>query len=242
MIIDNHCHAGPGDGFSGPWDSDAGLGRYQRRAQEAGIDRTVLLAAFHSDYAVANAGVARIVAARPQRYYGFAFVHAARDRGRIAAMVRTAVEEYGFVGIKLHRHDARITGEVCDVARAFRLPVLYDPTGEVSVAELLAAQYPDVNFILPHLGSFADDWAAQLALIDHLVRHKNIYTDSAGVRRFDLLQQAVHRAGPHKVLFGSDGPWLHPGVELEKIRLLHLPERDERLVLGENFLRLIGQG
>jgi predicted TIM-barrel fold metal-dependent hydrolase len=37
---------------------------------------------------------------------------------------------------------------------------------------------------------FADDWRAQLALIDHLVRHPNIYTDTAGVRRFDLLQQA----------------------------------------------------
>jgi predicted TIM-barrel fold metal-dependent hydrolase len=239
MIIDCHCHAGPGDGLTGPWDSNAGLARYLRRARAAGIDRTALLAAFHSDYARANAGVARIVASQPDRFYGFAFVHAARDRGRIAAMVQTAVGQYGFIGIKLHRHDARITGEVCEAARAFGVPVLYDPVGEVAVAELLAAQYPDVNFILPHLGSFSDDWAAQLALIDHLARHANIYTDSAGVRRFDLLEQAVRRAGPHKVLFGSDGPWLHPALELEKIRLLHLPEADERLILGENFLRLI---
>ncbi|CAN7296438.1 amidohydrolase family protein [Pseudoduganella sp. LjRoot289] len=239
MIIDCHCHAGPGDGLTGPWDSNAGLGRYLRRAGAAGIDRTALLAAFHSDYARANAGVARIVASRPKQFYAFAFVHAVRDRGRIAAMVKTAVEQYGFIGIKLHRHDARITGEVCEAARVFGVPVLYDPVGEVAVAELLAAQYPDVDFILPHLGSFADDWAAQLALIDHLVRHKNIYTDSAGVRRFDLLEQAVRRAGPHKVLFGSDGPWLHPALELEKIRLLRLPEGDERLILGGNFLRLI---
>lgn len=221
-------------------DSNAGLGRYLRRARAAGIDRSALLATFHSDYAQANADVARIVASRPQQYYGYAFVHAVRDRGRIAAMVRTAVQDYGFIGIKLHRHDARISGEVCDAARLFGVPVLYDPMGEVAVAELLAAQYPDVNFILPHLGSFADDWGAQLALIDHLVRHRNIHTDSSGVRRFDLLEQAVRRAGPHKVLFGSDGPWLHPGLELEKIRLLRLPERDERLILGENFLRLTG--
>ena len=241
MVIDCHCHAGPGDGFSGPWDTDAGLGHYLRRAHQAGIVRSVLFAAFHSDYALANHAVARIVAGDPQRFHGFAFVHAAGDRGRIARMVRVAVEEYGFVGIKVHRHDARISGEVCDAARAFGLPVLYDPAGEVAVAELLARQYPDVNFILPHLGSFADDWSAQLALIDHLVRHRNIYTDSAGVRRFDLLQQAVKRAGAHKVLFGSDGPWLHPGLELEKVRLLGLPQDDEALIMGGNFLRLIGQ-
>lgn len=242
MIIDCHCHAGPGDGLTGPWDSNAALEGYVRRARAAGIDRTVLLAAFHSDYAVANAGVARLVEARPDRYIGFAFVHARRDAGRIVAMVRTAVERYGFAGIKLHRHDAPITGEVCEAARFFGLPVLYDPVGMTSVAELLAAQYPDVSFILPHLGSFADDWSAQLALIDHLVRHPNIYTDTSGVRRFDLLLQAVRRAGPHKVLFGTDGPWLHPGVELEKIRLLGLPARDEALILGGNLARLIGPG
>jgi predicted TIM-barrel fold metal-dependent hydrolase len=117
--------------------------------------------------------------------------------------------------------------------------VLYDVTGEVATAELLAEEYPDVDFIIPHLGSFADDWQAQLALTDHLVRHPNIYTDTAGVRRFDLLLRAVRRAGAHKVLFGTDGPWLHPGVEIEKVRLLGLPAQDEALVLGGNFLRLI---
>lgn len=239
LIIDSHCHAGPGDGLTGPWDSDAGIALYLRRARKAGIDRTVLLAPFHSDYAVANEGVAKMVAQGRGRFYGLVFVHAQRDRGRIHRMVRHAVQHLGFVGIKLHRHDARISGEVCDAARAFRLPVLYDVMGEVAVAELLARQYPDVDFILPHLGSFADDWSAQLALIDHLVRHPNIYTDTAGVRRFDLLQQVVCRAGAHKVLFGSDGPWLHPGVELAKIRALELPPRQEALILGQNFLRLI---
>jgi hypothetical protein len=239
MIIDSHCHAGTGDGLSGPWDTRAPLGQYALRAARAGIDRTVLLAAFHSDYAVANREVARIVASRPERYYAFAFVHPTRDRGRVYTMVETAVRRYGFVGIKVHRHDAPITREICAAARAFALPVLYDVMGDVSPVELLAREYPDVNFIIPHLGSFADDWRAQLALIDQLVRHPNVYTDTAGVRRFDMLEQAVQRAGAHKILFGSDGPWLHPAVELEKIRALRLPPAAERWVLGDNFLRLI---
>lgn len=241
MIVDCHCHAGEGDGFTGPWDSTARLDSYLRWADAAGIARTVLLAAVHTDYAVANRKVAQIVATRPDRFYAFAFVHAARDRGRIRQMVRTAVEQYGFAGIKLHRADARITREVCDTARFFRLPVLYDVVDESASAELLATTYPDVNFIIPHLGSFADNWSAQLALVDHLVRHANIYTDTSGVRRFDVLQDAVKRAGAHKVLFGTDGPWLHPGVELEKIRALELPPRDEALVMGGNILRLLGE-
>jgi predicted TIM-barrel fold metal-dependent hydrolase len=238
MIIDTHCHAGKGDGLTGPWDTNAPLERYLRRATQAGIRRTVLFAAFNSDYAVANREVARIVHSRPDRFLGFAFVNPAADRGRVMRLVRQAVEQFGFVGIKLHRYDARISREVCEVARAFSSPVLYDVMGEVSVCELLAQEYPDVNFIIPHLGSFADDWRAQIAFIDHLARHPNIYTDTAGVRRFDILEQAVKRAGARKILFGSDGPWLHPGVELAKVRVLGLSRTDEDLVLAGNFLRL----
>jgi predicted TIM-barrel fold metal-dependent hydrolase len=238
-IIDCHCHAGKGVGLTVPRDTQALFDKYLYRATEAGIDRTVLFAAFHPDYAVANREVARIISSNPYRFYGFAFVHAQRDRGRIYDMVKHAVEHYGFCGIKTHRHDARITREVCEVARRFSLPVLYDIMGEVSIVELLAQQYPDVNFIIPHLGSFSDDWRAQGLLIDRVVRYPNIYTDTAGVRRFDLLVRAVQHAGAKKILFGSDGPWLHPGIELEKIYALHLPQAEEQQILGENALRLI---
>lgn len=239
MIIDCHCHAGAGDGLTGPWDTAAPLGDYLRRADEAGIDRTVLFPAFHTDYAVANREVAQIVASGRGRFIGFAFVHAERDARHVRALVGEAVQRYGFRGIKVHRHDAAITREVCDVARAFRIPVLYDVMGEVAQVELLATEYPDVSFIIPHLGSFADDWRAQLAFIDHLVRHDNVYTDTSGVRRFDLLVDAVRRGGAHKVLFGSDGPWLHPGVELAKVRALRLTPHAERRIVGQNLLDLL---
>ena len=237
-VIDAHCHAGPGDGFSGPWDTAAPLSRYLRWCDEAGIGQSVLFAAFHSDYATANEEVGRIVAGRPGRFFGFAFVHPERDRGRIRPMVHRAVTGLGFCGIKVHRHDVRISREICEVAREFRLPVLYDVAGEVASAGLLATEFPDVDFIVPHLGSFADDWSAQLAFTGVLAEHPNVYTDTSGVRRFDLLERAVAMAGPEKVLFGSDGPWLHPGLELEKIRLLGLPPSAEALVLAGNFLRL----
>jgi uncharacterized protein len=238
VIIDCHCHAGIGDGLTGPWDTEAHLGRYLARATRAGIDRTVVFSTFHSDYAIANRRVARIVAASHGRLYGFAFVHPARDAGRIDALVGEAVERHGFRGIKVHRLDARISREVCDAARRFRVPVLYDVMGEVSTVELLAGEYPDVQWIIPHMGSFADEWRAQVAMIGLLMRHRNVHTDTSAVRRFDLLAEAARRR-PRQVLFGSDGPWLHCGLELHKCRLLGLRAADLRHVLGLNALRLI---
>src|SRR5215207_2041902 len=55
MIVDAHCHAGRGDGLTGPWDTDAPIEPYLRRARAATIDRTIIVAPFHSDYAKANA-------------------------------------------------------------------------------------------------------------------------------------------------------------------------------------------
>jgi uncharacterized protein len=239
MIIDCHCHAGKGDILTAPWNTDAPLKAYLQRARAAGIRQTVVFGVFHTDYNKVNAQVARLAAAYPDRLIGFAFVHAVRDAGRILAMVEKAVTKWRFRGIKVHGHEAMPTREVCEAARLFRIPLLVDVAGRPQAIDLLAPQYPDVNFIIPHLGSFGDDWRAHQQVIDLLIRFPNVYADTSGVRRFDYLVQAVKRAGPHKVIFGSDGPWLHPGLELHKIRLLGLPVDAESLILGGNALRLL---
>jgi uncharacterized protein len=236
-VIDSHCHAGLGDGFTGPWDTDASLDNYRERAREAGIDVTVLLAPLTSDYRSANRAVGAMVMAEPQCYLGFAFVNPVTDRGRIAVMVDEA-RAWGACGIKVHWKDGRITREIAEVARRRKLPILYDPAGDTATVEMAATAYPEVAWIIPHLSSFSDDWKAQIAFVDQLVRLPNLFTDTAGVRYFDVLADAVRRAGPDKVLFGSDGPFLHPAVEISKIHALHLEPADTAQVLGGNLLRL----
>jgi predicted TIM-barrel fold metal-dependent hydrolase len=247
MIIDCHCHAGKGDKLTAPWNTDAPVKAYLRRARAAGIDKTVVLAPLHGDYQKANAQVAGIVAGNPTRFIGFAFVHAKRDAGRIFWMVQHAVTVWGFRGIKVHGSECMPTREVCETARAFRIPILVDIVSRPEVVDMFAPEYSDVNFIVAHLGSFTDSWKAHQQVIYQLARYPNVYADTSGVRQFDYLVEAIRRGGPHKLLFGSDGPWLHPGLELHKIRLLGLQPEEERMVLGDNALRLLrtartGQG
>jgi uncharacterized protein len=240
MIIDGHCHAGWGDRLTAPWNTIAPLGAYLRRARAAGIDRTVVFAPFAGDYARANAEVARIVARHPGRLIGYACVHPVRDAGRVRELVGRAVCEWGFQGMKVHRLDAPATREVCEAAAAFGVPLLYDVAGSPELLEQAAPEYPEVTFVVPHLGSFADDWRAHQRLIDQLRRLPNVLADTSGVRRFDYLVQAARRAGPGRLVFGSDGPWLHPALELAKVRLLCLPPDQEALVLGGNLHRILG--
>jgi predicted TIM-barrel fold metal-dependent hydrolase len=239
MVIDSHCHAGQGDYMTAPWNTNAPIEPYLRRAKAAGIDKTVIFAPIHSDYSKANEQTAKIVARYPTRLIGFAFLHAKRDAGRIHSMIDRAVRLWNFRGVKVHGHEAMPTREVCEAVRAFGLPLLLDVADRPEVIDMLAPQYPDINFIVAHLGSFADDWRAHQRVCDQLVRYPNVYSDTAAVQRFDYIVQAVKRAGARKILMGSDGPWLHPGLELHKIRLLRLPPEEQALVTGGNAVRLM---
>jgi uncharacterized protein len=218
MIIDCHCHAGRGDLMTAPWNTDASLDLYLQRARRAGISRTVVFPAFHSDYAVANRELAGLVADQPRTLIGFAMVHCGRDAGRINEMLDEAVRRFRFRGVKVHGLECLPTRELCEAARRLRIPVLVDVGGKAHVIDMFAPQFPSVNFIVPHLGSFADSFRAHREVIYQLKRYPNVYADTSGVRRFDYLLEAVRHGGVRKLLFGSDGPWLHPGLELYKIR------------------------
>lgn len=239
MIIDCHCHAGKGDGFRGPWDTEARIEPHLKRARAAGIQKTVVFPVFNSDYAAANARLARIIRMYPDELIGFAAINPARDAGQVVSIIRRAVEDYGFRGLKIHGLDSFPGREVCEVARRYQLPLLLDVVGRLGAVEMLASQYPDLNFIIPHLGTFSDNWMTHIHLIDQLCRFPNVYADTSGVRYWECLVQAVKRAGPHKILFGSDGPLLHPGVELYKIKMLKLSPAQEALITGGNIARLL---
>lgn len=239
VVIDFHCHAGQGDKLTAPWNTDAPLGAYFRRARAAGIGLTVVLPAFHSNYRRANRALARIVRASHGKLAGFAMVHARRDAGSIDTLLDEAVHELGLCGVKVHGHDAMPTRELCDAARRLRLPMLLDVAGRADVLDFLLPAYPDLRVVVAHLGSFADDYRAHARVIEQLIRYPNLQADTSGVRRFDYLVEAVRRAGPRKLIFGSDGPWLHPALELHKIRLLDLSSQDEALIVEGNARRLL---
>lgn len=237
-VIDSHVHVGQGDGLSGPWNTEAPFPCYLEMAGQAGVDRAVVMAALTSDYPKANAAVAALMGKYPTRLMGYVFVNADSERGQIAERVHTAVTQHGFCGIKVHAHDAPITREVAEAARHHKIPVLYDAAGNLASVEMVARAYPDVALIIPHLASFADDWRIQCSFVDQLCRLPNVFTDTSGVRHFDLLKDAVRRAGPEKILWGSDGPFLHPFVELAKVDALPIDEYSRSLILGGNVLRL----
>lgn len=236
-VVDSHVHLGTAGVPLGPADPEESFALWRSRAAAVGIHRAVLMAPPVRTYAAANRAVAGLAGRDPGSWLWYVFVNAATDRGHIGEVV-AAAHARGACGIKVHWSDGLATDEVALAASRFSMPVLFDPGGDVQHVVHLAERHPRVPWIVPHLSSFADDWRAQKRLIGMLVRLPNLFTDTSGVRYFDLLEEAIARAGAHKVLYGSDGPYLHPAPEIAKIMALDLAPDDRALVLGGNVLRL----
>ncbi len=126
-----------------------------------------------------------------------------------------------------------------DTVAELKIPILFHPP-KVSDFHQIASLYPQIPFIMAHLGSFASgNYAEHLAAIDMAKRYANVYLETSSVVFFEFLEMAVRELPPEKILFGSDGPLVDSRVELFKIRLLKLPKDHEAKVLSGNILRLL---
>ena len=235
-IIDCHCHAGKGEAMTAPWTSYADPQVTLRRAEEAGIDKTVIFPIHNPTYEKANQEIARLVARYPDRFVGFAKHDPETEAGKIRRLLTKEVREMGLKGLKLHKIPTR---EMLDTVAELKIPILFHPP-KVSDYHQIASLYPEIPFIMAHLGSFASaNYAEHLAAIDVAKRYPNVYLETSSVVFFEFLEMAARELPPEKILFGSDGPLVDSRVELFKIRLLKLPKDHEAKVLSGNILRLL---
>ena len=239
LIIDAHCHAGRGQAMSAPWTTRADPEITLRHMAEAGIDRTVIFPINNTEYEKPNQEIAEICGRYPGKFIGFAKHDPQAEAGRIRSLLRREVESLGLKGLKLHRLPTR---EVLDAVAELGIPILYHPE-KVANFHMIAAEYPQIPFIMAHLGNFAShEWREHFEAIAVARRYPNVYLETSSVVFFQFLEMAARELGAGKLIFGSDGPEVDSRVELYKIRLLKLSPADEARVLGGNILRLLPKG
>lgn len=100
----------------------------------------------------------------------------------------------------------------------------------------LAKRFPDVTFVLGHCGFVGID----LYALNLIAPHANILAETSGCYTF-VAKAALDRLGADRVLFGTEYPLQHPGVELTKLEALDLGEETLHKVLWSNASRLLGE-
>jgi predicted TIM-barrel fold metal-dependent hydrolase len=108
--------------------------------------------------------------------------------------------------------------------------------GESTPAELaeLAAKFPEQKFLCAHAGG---EWEQGLRAVRS---SPNILVETSG---FDatagFIEMAVRELGAGRIVFGSHLPSRSLGTELGKILGANISEEDKRLILGENYRKLL---
>jgi predicted TIM-barrel fold metal-dependent hydrolase len=108
--------------------------------------------------------------------------------------------------------------------------------GESTPAELaeLAAKFPMQKFLSAHAGG---EWEQGLRAVRN---SPNVLVETSG---FDatsgFIEMAVRELGADRIVFGSHLPSRSLGTELGKILGANITEEEKRLILGENYRKLL---
>ena len=231
MIIDAHIHAGHADALTDSWETFEDIDLSLRRMDQVGIDKAVVLPIGSTNFQHYNRELAQIVGRHPDRLFGFAKLNQAADAGRVEPMLAEAFGQLGLVGLKLHGHPNR---EIMQAMDRYHKPLLADVRGEV-----YGLRYPAESF--PQVGKFCCfDPRVRVMTMWLAKRYDNVYFDTSSVMDHASLELAAEERLCHKMIFGSDGPGLHCGVELARIQHLDLTPEQREMVLYGNIARLIG--
>src|SRR5215813_8903607 len=126
---------------------------------------------------------------------------------------------------------------LCAFAQAFEKPlythVVAAGDASLDALEPLLRSYPRLPLILGHMG-FAGTDASAIRLAR---RYDNLFLETS-VGSFEAIREAARRLGPTKILYGSEGPIHHPGAELKKLELLHLPSGAMERICSNNIKEL----
>lgn len=242
LVID--CHAVLGHGMT--WADPARPVDYDvtelfERGAAAGITRHCVMAPRADDYAEANRRTAETCRKHAGRLTGIAVHDPRREAGRLREFLTREVRDMGLRGV---RSDGHPTRELLDAVRELRIPVFYYPDrgrsqGLGRFFHMPASAYPDIAFILPHLGEYRSlTWQVHLEALDLARRYRNIYLETSGLGSFKYLEMAAKELPPEQLLFGTHAPELDPRVEREALRLLKLGRQAYTKVAGANAARL----
>ena len=98
----------------------------------------------------------------------------------------------------------------------------------------VAEEFPHIRVLLGHSGIIEEEIYAQAVR-----EHENIFLETCNsMAWYGLVERLVAMAGPERVLFGTDMPFMSPDQQLGRVLFARISDEDKRKVLGLNAQRL----
>ena len=161
----------------------------------------------------------------------------------------------GFRGIKIHPVFHSTPAEdpsyepVWRFAAENNLPIMshtwsissYNPPQALSTPdrfEKWVKKFPSVRFILGHSGGRG---TGRFEAIRMTNEYENVYMDFGGdIYCYRYMERMTEQVPVHKILFGSDWPWMDPRSHLTRVYLAEISTETKRKILRDNAMEVYG--
>ena len=244
LVIDEHCHL------------EYNMWGYQPKGSaediiavmdKLGVDISCIshCAALGADYKWGNDRVALALEKYPERFIGYCTVNPLYADDLTAELDRCFAKNERFMGIKLHpwchqrplAHSGyRDAYEYAAEHNAFVMSHTYDP-GDVATTAELAMEYPDVIFIMAHMGG---EFPTINKAVDVLNKHPNVYGDISGSLSMEgIVEWYVKEAGQKQIVYGTDMCCMDGRATFAMIGLAEIDEEAKKDIYGLNMKRIL---
>jgi len=126
------------------------------------------------------------------------------------------------------------------VEQTVKLGMVLDVHTEQDEMDYIIEKFPRATIVFPHFGDgneYVDIWKR----IDLVAQHPNTYLDTSGYGhdRVGMLEYAVKKIGPDRVLFGSDFSINDPSTVIARIKHAFLSEERKQKIFSGNLQALL---
>jgi len=243
-IIDAHSHMGSFRSFNIPMNGPDGM---IQQMDSVGID--VACISHHSsisaDVNFGNNEIARAIREYPARFIGFCVTNP-NYPSETHEQIERCFSQPGFGGFKAHPElhgnyplDGPGYAPMWEYANAHSLPILshsYFGGDRLDVFKKLAEKYPNTTVLLGHAG--LDLGLENAVALTQSV--PNVVLDMTAMQRHcGAVEHLVSLADPSKLVWGSDMPFIDPGMIIGAVVLADISTEVRNAILYDNMSKIL---
>ncbi len=190
----------------------------------------------------------------PDRIIGYGWVDPMMGAEYAMDTLKLCIEEYGFRGVKFNgcqnehfSDDEKMVMPLIDYLARNGASVAFhtggdapDQTSPYRIGKI-AKMYPDLKILMVHIGCGGASYDLSRQAIDVAKECPNVYFVGSDIRTGSLLN-FVKQIGTDRLCFGSDAPFEHMKVEVNRYKTLfeeELPKKAYEDVMSGNILRFL---
>lgn len=237
--IDAHAHIGDFGGWANvSINADALI----KQMDQYNIEKTILCGTDHCH----NDNVAMAFKKYPNLFLPIVYSNPFEGKKAIEK-IHYYVRESNFVGIKLHplKHayvaDEDFLDPIMETAQQLDIPVFihcgHPPYSLPWSIALLAERFPKVKVIMLHMGHGHGVYIE--ASLKMAKRYPNLYLEISGMPMGSKIKEVYKEIGKDRIMFGTDAPFHHPTVEIQKVLMCGLDEIELQDVFYNNVAKLM---